>query len=199
MGSLASRRPRIVVVAGTNGAGKTTIIDLLPGLAIGVRVDPDRIAREMSPQSPELASLRAGRVALTRIADALRAREDLTVETTLAGRQPLLLLQRARKLGYHVTLVFVGTSDFRLNVDRVRRRIADGGHAIDAPDIERRYTRSLDHLPDAASLADAVAIFDNSGEPKDLRVIYDRDENVEHVTDEPPVWFTSSSVRRAES
>jgi predicted ABC-type ATPase len=199
MESLASPRPRLVVVAGTNGAGKTTIIDLLPDLAIGEQIDPDRIAREMNSRSPETASLRAGRVALARIADILAAREDLTVETTLAGRQPLRLLQHAHDLGYHVTLVFVGTSDFRLNVNRVGRRVADGGHAIDADDIERRYTRSLDHLPEATSLADTVAVFDNSGEPKDLRVIYDRDENGERVADDAPRWFTSSRVRRGGS
>jgi predicted ABC-type ATPase len=55
--------------------------------------------------------------------------------------------------------------------------------------VYRRYARGLEHLPRAASLADSVAAYDNSGEPRDLRVIYDRDEHVERTADDPPVWF----------
>jgi predicted ABC-type ATPase len=55
--------------------------------------------------------------------------------------------------------------------------------------VYRRYARGLEHLPRAASLADSVAAYDNSGEPRDLRVIYDRDERLERTSDDVPAWF----------
>lgn len=172
-----------MVVAGTNGAGKTTLIELMPSIVVGDRVDPDQIALTLRSGTSPGSTLAAGRDA------ALRAGRDLTIETTLAGRQPLELMERARESGYHVSLIFVGTSDARLNVDRVRRRIEAGGHVIAEDDVYRRYARGLEHLPRAASLADSVAAYDNSGEPRDLRVIYDRDERLERTADDVPAWF----------
>ena len=178
-----------MVVAGTNGAGKTTLIELMPSIVVGDRVDPDQIALTLRSGTSPGSTLAAGRIALRRIDAALRAGRDLTIETTLAGRQPLELMERARESGYHVSLIFVGTSDARLNVDRVRRRIEAGGHVIAEDDVYRRYARGLEHLPRAASLADSVAAYDNSGEPRDLRVIYDRDERLERTSDDVPAWF----------
>jgi predicted ABC-type ATPase len=98
-------------------------------------------------------------------------------------------MERARRLGYHVSLIFVGTSDPRLNVERIRNRIQAGGHAIAEDDVFRRYARSLEHLCRAAALADSVSVYDNSGEPRDLRVIYDRDDKVEWSAADAPSWF----------
>jgi predicted ABC-type ATPase len=179
-----------LVVAGTNGAGKTTLIELLPAIIVGDRVDPDQIALTIRGGAAPGTTLAAGRIALQRISAALQNGRDLTIETTLAGHQPLELVARARKLGYHVSLIFVGTSDARLNVDRIRRRIEAGGHAIAEEDVYRRYTRSLEHLFQAAALADSIAVYDNSGEPRDLRVIYDRDGRRERTVVDAPAWFT---------
>jgi predicted ABC-type ATPase len=77
------------VVGGANGAGKTTLVDFMPDIAVGERLDPDAIARRLSPRDPALASIAAGRAALARIANAVEARRDLTVETTLSGRQAI--------------------------------------------------------------------------------------------------------------
>lgn len=188
--SSPSARPRLCVVAGTNGAGKTTLIELIPSIVLGDRIDPDQIASTLSGGTPAAETLAAGRIALQRIEAALRARCDLTIETTLAGHQPLDLMGRARESGYYVILIFVGTSDARLNIDRVRRRIEAGGHAIAEADVYRRYSRSLEHLRRAASLADSLAVYDNSGEPQALRVIYYRDEQLERTADDAPSWFS---------
>ncbi len=179
-----------MVVAGTNGAGKTTLIDLLPSIVVGDRIDPDHIALNLSSGALRGGTLAAGRIALQRVDAALRTTRDLTIETTLAGHQPLELMERARGLGYHVSLIFVGTSDPRLNVERIRNRIQAGGHAIAEDDVYRRYARSLEHLWRAAAVADSLAVYDNSGEPQDLRVIYDRDGRLEWVADDAPPWFS---------
>ncbi len=166
----------------------------MPELTVGERVDPDAIARRVDAADPAHASLASGREALARIARALEAARDLTVETTLSGRQPLDLMQRARDRGYHVSLIFVGTADPKLNIERVRRRISAGGHAIADDDVRRRFDRSLANLPRATALADAVAVFDNSGEPRQLRVVYDRDEGREHLVADAPRWLTAQGT-----
>jgi predicted ABC-type ATPase len=104
-------------------------LDLIPDLVVGERIDRDLIARGIDEADPARAALAAGRDAIVRVERALAARLDFTVKTTLSGRQPLELMQGARSAGYHVSLVFVDTADPRLNIERIRRRVAAGGHA----------------------------------------------------------------------
>ena len=87
-------------VAGANGSGKSTISTvLLPQKGL-VFVNPDDIAREMSPKNPPGVRIEAGRAALVRMNDLLSSCRSFAVESTLSGRAHLSLIARARALGY---------------------------------------------------------------------------------------------------
>jgi predicted ABC-type ATPase len=80
--------PDIFVIAGSNGAGKsTTARELLPGFVGCVEfVNADEIARGLSAFRPERVALAAGRAMLNRLNELARQRIDFAFETTLASR-----------------------------------------------------------------------------------------------------------------
>lgn len=157
-------RPSLWIIAGQNGAGKSTFARALKLDSI----DPDRIAAELGQGFTLEANLRASRVALQQIKERLEARHSFVIETTLAGRQPLRLMQQARAAGYGVQLAFIvpnGREDTRL---RIENRVLLGGHNIPDVDLERRAPRVLAHLPDAVRLADCSAIYGSSVRRRDF-------------------------------
>jgi predicted ABC-type ATPase len=84
------------------------------------------------------------------------------VETTLSGNTYLRMMVRAKSLGYTVVLFYVGTTDVSINLERVRNRVADGGHDVPEEDQLRRYPRSFANLRKAFELSDEAVLYDNS-------------------------------------
>ena len=88
--------------------------------------------------------------------------ESIPAGTALSGHQPIALMERARKAGYQVGLVFVALADVDLNVKRVAERVSKGGHDIPDAIIRRRYPKSFANLPKAIKVAHGCLIYDNS-------------------------------------
>lgn len=156
-------KPSMTVFAGTNGAGKSELTNILkhqkPGLEV---IDADAIARELNPKNPEKANMEAGRETIRRVNDCIENRRDFTIETTLGGGNALRQMQKAKQAGFHINLYYVGLESAELHIDRVAQRVSKGGHHIDEADIRRRYHTSLENLPKAMRLADHSYIFDNT-------------------------------------
>ncbi|TAK49130.1 MAG: zeta toxin [Saprospiraceae bacterium] len=157
--------PYLYIVAGCNGAGKTTAsYSLLPGI-LNCRefVNADEIARGLSPFQPETAALAAGRLMLNRIRYLMGTGVDFAFETTLATRSYKGLISEAKMKGYHVSLVFFWLNSPELAVNRVENRVRAGGHNIPEEVIRRRYWRGIENLFQIyMPLCDAWAIFENS-------------------------------------
>lgn len=64
--------------------------------------------------------------------------------------------------GYETCLVYVGTDNLAINMERVKTRVLKGGHDVPLEDQVRRYPRSYKNLPRAFALADEGAVLDNS-------------------------------------
>lgn len=170
-------QPVLTILAGPNGSGKTTLFERLN--PPGEQVNADRIARLINPFHPEAASVEAARATLLRLSQLIGERQNFSYETTLSGRQPLTLIQKARLAGYRIELAYITLEDVALNLLRVRQRVLEGGHTIPEADIIRRYDRSLFHLSEAVSLADEVAVFDNTGAITELLFQWrDRSETI---------------------
>lgn len=101
---------KLYVIAGCNGAGKTTAsYTILPEiLDCKEFVNADEIARGLSPFQPEKAGIEAGRMMLKRINKLLDLGEDFAFETTLSTRSYVLFIEKAKQLGYQVTCLFFG-------------------------------------------------------------------------------------------
>lgn len=157
-------QPTIYLIAGCNGAGKTTFAkEFLPKEVKCLRfLNADEIARGLSPFAPSAGAVQAGRVLLKQVDDRLRRRETFALETTLSGKTYIRLFQRARKLGYEVELHYLWLSSPAQAVARVRLRVSQGGHHVPAVDIRRRFGRSIVHLvDDYLPLATHWAIWDS--------------------------------------
>ena len=142
--------PTIYLIAGCNGAGKTTFArEFLPKEVKCLRfLNADEIARGLSPLKPSAGAIRAARLLLAQVDEHLRRRETFALESTLSGKTYIRLFNRARQLGYEIELHYLWLSSPAQAIARVRQRVQQGGHHVPAGDIRRRFKRSLVHLLD---------------------------------------------------
>jgi predicted ABC-type ATPase len=154
--------PRLLVVAGPNGSGKTTLTTRLRefGLDFGEYINADEIALTMPPtaERDRLAQIASDE----RRRGLLDARQTFSFETVLSHPSKIDEMREAKSLGYHFTFYFVAVSDPEINVQRVRHRVAIGGHDVPSDRIIARYFRTMELMPQAILLADQSFIFDNS-------------------------------------
>jgi len=131
----------LYIIAGCNGAGKTTAsYTILPEI-LDCRefVNADEIAKGLSPFNPEGVAIEAGRLMLKRIEELLNSGLSFSIETTLATRSYLNLVKKARQDGYKVILLFFWLPSPEMAKERVVERVRAGGHNIPQEIIERRY------------------------------------------------------------
>jgi len=166
------KRPILYVIAGSNGAGKTTFAtEFFPRYVGKVDfINADLIAQGLSPFHPERAATHAGRVVLERIAHLSARRVTFAIETTLAGRSYARMLWRLRKSGYRIEIYYLWIPNYRLALQRIKARVKRGGHKIAPTVVRRRFARTLRnffHL--YFELADYLLILDNSGaQPQEI-------------------------------
>jgi predicted ABC-type ATPase len=111
-------------------------------------------------------AVEASRLMLERVRRMVAKREDFAVETTLAGRAYLRMIHEWKALGYQVELMFLQLPSADLAVERVKQRVAQGGHNIPEPDIRRRFERGIANFKQLyRSAVDAWQIFDASQWP----------------------------------
>jgi predicted ABC-type ATPase len=161
-------RLHLYIIAGCNGAGKTTAsFTVLPEM-LNCRefVNADEIAKGLSPFNPEGVAIQAGRLMIDRILHLLKEGQTFAFETTLATRSYVNLIQRAQKRGYFVTLLFFSLSTPEQAVARVAKRVSLGGHNIPTDVVRRRYDAGLQNLFQLyIPIVDYWTLYDNSNIP----------------------------------
>lgn len=158
--------PTCWIIAGPNGAGKTTFALRYLPLVAHCRnfINADLIAAGLSPLAPAQQQTAAGRLLLREVRASVQRQVDFALETTLAGRGYLKLVNSLRADGWRVELIYLALPDKTMSHQRVAERVAHGGHDIPAADIERRFARSLRHLlRDFSQRVDRCQCFLNSG------------------------------------
>lgn len=160
------KRPKIIIIAGPNGAGKTTFArEYLPNEAGCTDfINADLIAAGLSPFSPGMAAVRAGRLMLEEIKSRIRQMKSIAFETTLSGRSYARRIPEWRVLGYHVTLIFLNLPNPDIALARVAARVAQGGHNVPEEVVRRRFRTGLRNFEEVyKDLVDAWILYDNSG------------------------------------
>ena len=160
--------PNLYIISGCNGSGKTTACyTRLPDL-LNCRefVNSDEFAKSLSPFNPAAASVTASRYMFMKINYLLDRNADFCVETTLATRSLVKIIDEAHARGYEVTVLYFWLNSPDLAIRRVRDRVASGGHHIPDPVIRRRYVMGLQYLFDTyIPVSDRWVLADNSKPP----------------------------------
>lgn len=157
--------PKLYIIAGCNGAGKTTAsMSVLPEvLDCHEFVNADEIARGLSPFKPEAVAVEAGKLMLRRIDYLLSKRVTFAIETTLATKSYKGLVERAKSSGYQVILLFFWLSSPEMAEMRVAQRVSTGGHDIPKDVIHRRYWTGLRNLFEVfVPIVDLWSLYDNN-------------------------------------
>jgi predicted ABC-type ATPase len=135
--------PTVVVIAGINGAGKSTAAaSLLPEFGIDTYLDADEFARALT-DDPAHAAVRAGRIMRAQIDLQSASLANFALETTLSGQSLRGTLADLHTAGYRSRLLYLWLPDAHMAVRRVRGRVRLGGHHIPTEDVLRRYLRSV--------------------------------------------------------
>lgn len=142
--------PDLYILAGCNGAGKTTAGRIvLPEIwKCKEFVNADSIAAELCSTDPDSVAFEAGRIMLGKVDQLIREGADFSIETTLSTRSYVSLIKAARAKGYAITLLFFWLASPEVAIDRVASRVRKGGHNIPPDIIRRRYGRGIQNLID---------------------------------------------------
>jgi predicted ABC-type ATPase len=172
--------PNLYIIAGCNGAGKTTAsFTVLPEiLKVKEFVNADSIAAGLSPLNVESVAFEAGRIMLERIQQLVDKKEDFAFETTLSAKSYVSLIKKARINGYKTTLLYFWLTSPKFAKQRVAKRVRQGGHNIPDEIVERRYYRGISNLLNLyVPVVDKWMVIDNMNTEPDIIATGSGNEN----------------------
>jgi len=177
------------VLAGGNGAGKSTFYKLYLA-KYGIKfVNADLIAQDIDPENTEAISDQAATVAAKIREDLISQGISFCFETVFSHESKIDFIGQAKANGYKIILVYVHLFDSSLNEARVKQRVAEGGHSVPTEKIHSRIPRTIKHIRTALSIVDEARILDNSSRNDPFRqVIVIRGGNYEEKADPLPKW-----------
>jgi predicted ABC-type ATPase len=160
-----SQAKRFWLIAGPNGVGKTTYaFKNVPAVSGSMNfVNLDEIARGLSPLAPRLAEREAARVALARARAFIADGAVFSMETTMSGQVQLELMKEAREAGMSPALLYFSVREPEICLERIARRVAEGGHDVAEDIVRRRFARSHQNLPRYTAAADLWRVYEASG------------------------------------
>jgi predicted ABC-type ATPase len=199
----------ITVIAGVNGAGKSSVVGAnLRGMG-GDYFNPDEVARCLMDANSSLSQTEANAQAWKRgfnqLSRAIDEGQDYTFETTLGGNSICQLLHDAMDRGREVRIFFCGLVSPELHIDRVAARVARGGHCIPEAKIRKRWTGAIHNMMGLIPRCAAVCVFDNSapadeGGPSPVCLFSLRGDGFDSLPVNPmPEWakpLASAAIKR---
>lgn len=173
---------RFWLIAGPNGVGKTTYaFKNVPAVSGSMNfVNMDEISRGLSPLAPHLAEREAARVALHRARQFIGDGQVFSMETTMSGRVHLELMAEAREAGMSPALLYFSVRDPEICLQRIARRVAEGGHDVAEEVVRRRFRRSHDNLGEYTASADLWRLYEASG-PRPCLAAEGRRAQIVHI------------------
>lgn len=157
-----SKSKQLWLLAGGNGAGKSTFYQQFladTGLPF---INADILAKHLDVEHPEAASYKAAKLAEKLRLNLLRTGVSFCFETVFSHPSKIDFLAKAKSNGYEIVLVYIHLITDQLNQARVAQRVAGGGHNVPSDKIIARIPRTMQYVRDALPLVDTVQFYDNS-------------------------------------
>lgn len=133
----------LYIIAGANGSGKSTYADRFLREKNLVFLNADNIAKEISPDAMDTVKIKAGKEYFKILNSYFEQQISFAIESTLSGNNIKRIIDKAKNLNYKIVLLYIFLPNFKLCIDRVQKRVKNGGHNVPTIDIIRRYYRSL--------------------------------------------------------
>jgi predicted ABC-type ATPase len=163
-----SHQPLLYVLAGVNGAGKSSIGETIFRAEGSVVFNPDTIALKIRALHPDISAAQANghawQMGKELLEEAIAQKRDYRFETTLGGRSIARLLQTAAREGHLLHIWFCGLESPELHLRRVRSRVSRGGHDIPEEKIRERWNSSRENLIRLLPHIHHLRLYDNSTE-----------------------------------
>ncbi len=171
-----SIRPILIVIAGPNGSGKTSITQKVlqhEWLENCTYINPDTIANEKfgNWNSPK-AVLEAAEFAQQLREDCLNKKEGIIFETVMSSNEKIDFILKAKANGYFIRIFFVGTDSPSINASRIAQRVLEGGHDVPIPKIISRFGKSIANCCLLAKHVDRLYVYDNSIDHNEPQLLF---------------------------
>lgn len=186
--------PVLTIFAGINGAGKTTLYKYekkFVGVDLGERVNPDEIVAEQGNDwRDESSVIKSGRIAIGKIKKFIAEKTSFNWETTIITGTTLKFLEAAKKAGFLIQLNFIGVQDVNLSFERIKQRVAKGGHDIPDEIVRMRHKNQFRLIPEALKYVDNALFLDNS---RSMQVVATYLDKQFYVHDSSVAWVKELS------
>lgn len=174
--------------AGVNGVGKTTLFNAMNGnVKKSFRINSDEIVRKIGKWDSETDQVKAAKIAVGLRNECMEKGNSFNEETTLTGKTILKLIDKVREKNYKLHLFYVGVGSPDISKERIKKRVADGGHHIPNEVVDKRYKESLKNFEKILKKFDNVVVYDNSVRFRTLLRIIDK--KVIKIADDLPEWM----------
>lgn len=187
-------KPVLIVIAGPNGSGKTTITSRVlqhDWLEDSLYINPDNVAQHMfGDWNNQEAVLKAAQYCQKQREECLKNKHSMIFETVMSTDEKINFIQRAKEAGFFIRLFFVGTSSPTINASRIAARVMKGGHDVPIAKIISRYAKSIINCGIASQYADRTYVYDNSTDSVEAQLLFRMTDGKvfkEYVT-EIPEW-----------
>ncbi|MES2588365.1 MAG: zeta toxin family protein [Bacteroidota bacterium] len=171
-----AKNPILIVIAGPNGSGKTSItLDILEHewLENSVYINPDNVANEIFGDWNSLdAVLKAANYCDDLREKCLSENKSIIFETVLSSQSKMDFIQKAKNQGYFIRFLFVCTNSPTINASRIAHRVLEGGHDVPITKIISRFSKSVLNSLLVSKFVDRSYFYDNSLEDKEPKLLF---------------------------
>lgn len=188
------RKPELIIIAGPNGSGKTTITQkfLHHEWAEGTTyINPDQVAKDMfGDWNNSEAVLKAANYCADLREKCLAEKRSFVFETVFSAQDKIDFVLKAKEAGFFVRIFFVATNHPSINAARIASRVMEGGHDVPISKIISRYQKAIQNCKTVASLIDRLYVYDNSVDNVDARPLFRLSDGhlVKKYTPDIPGW-----------
>lgn len=192
----SEHRPVLIVIAGPNGSGKTSVtskILLHKWLENSEYINPDNVARDVfGDWNNQNAVIKAANYCNDWREKCLIGRRNHIFETVMSANDKVDYILRAKEAGFFIRLFFVSTESPTINAKRVAKRVLNGGHDVPIPKIISRYDKSIANCRILSSVVDRLYVYDNSIEDAEAQLLFrlSNGELIKRYVDDLPIWAT---------
>lgn len=190
----SDHRPVLIVIAGPNGSGKTSITSKIlhhDWLEDSEYINPDNVARDrFGDWNSQEAVLKAANYCQEWRERCLAERKSLIFETVMSASDKVDFILRAKEAGFFIRLFFVSTASPTINAARVANRVLNGGHDVPISKIISRYDKSIVNCILLSVAVDRLYVYDNSVDNAEAQILFRLKEGIiaKRYVDKIPSW-----------